>query len=40
MVLVMSTMVVKIEILFKIGKGSMDCKSGDRNTDRKILQNL
>ena len=31
--------VVKIEILGKIGERSQDHKSGDRNTDRKILPN-
>jgi len=30
---------VKIEILGKIGEGSQDRESGDRNTDRKILPN-
>jgi len=35
-----STMVVKIKILLKIGKGSMDHKSKDRNMNYKILQNL
>jgi len=34
------SMVVKIEISLKIGKRNMNRKSGDRNTDRKILQIL
>jgi len=33
-------MVVKIEILLKIGKENINRKSEDRNTDRKILQIL
>jgi len=33
-------MVVKIEILLKIGKENINRKSEDRNIDRKILQIL